>query len=291
MITIPPKHPYSIVVSLYGQEFKVKDWASEFRSFAVRLSTRVDIPFRYFYCTFFANNEILTKELRLIPRNSEKIDQFVRSTDLHSLGFSAIAADAPNRHRDYDIEVFLARPHPSPYVRKPWHQFFLMLAPPAYQALAKSGEADLYFLELFREVESFIDVRYGLVNAMPSDKLPALYFSNISTNTLSTSDRNDLSIWRRCGHLYQKKIRGVYWGNLITDLHLGENRQVILNELGNILGTANVQEWSEGKYFFLMPTDLAELSKNSKEFEQIHGKLHQILAKYELFMEQASCEE
>ena len=291
MIAIPPKYLYSIVVSLYGQEFKVKDWASEFRSFAVRLSNRVDIPFRYFYCTFFDNNEILTKELRMIPRNSEKIDQFVRSTNLRSLGFSAIAADAPNRHRDYDIEVFLARPHPSPYVGKPWHQFFLMLAPPAYQALAKSGEADFFFLALFREVESFIDVRYGLVNAMPSEKLPALYFSNISTNTLSTSDRNDLSIWRRCGHLYQKKIRGVYWGNLISDLHLGENRQVILNELGNILGTANVQEWSEGKYFFLMPTDLAELSKNPKEFEQIHGKLHQILAKYELLMEQTSCGE
>lgn len=53
-----------------------------------------------------------------------------------------------------------------------------------------------------------------------------------------------------------------------------------------------MQEWSEGKYFFSHANrPPAELPKNSNQFEQIHGKLHQILAKYELFMEQASCEE
>jgi hypothetical protein len=175
-------------------------------------------------------------------------------------------------------------PNPHPGVSKSYYQFLLQVTPQVLAPAVQQEGIWTFFLALIRQVGKLVNIRYGLIQPMEKEKRGGLYFANIFSEHLSQAERQSLHLWIQSQQQYTNKIRDVYWGNLITDDHLGIHRGVILDEINNIVTPNAVKELSTGKYFFALPIDILALPMQSELLEQSRSRVKQVLGRYDLLM-------
>lgn len=279
------EYAYNINVSLYGDCFTSENWALDFLSFAERLQERLDLRYSDFGCAYFevGKQDTASKSLRYAKRNVERIHSLLMNLDLYSVNLLAAETGA-DLTRDAECDIGLSRSHPSPSVCKPYHHFFLQVVPEVLVPVAQRDGLFAFFETLLREVENVMNIRYGLFQPMSSEKRGGLYFANIFTEHLSQAERLNLHLWLRSNQEYHRKVRGAYWGNLLTRDHLGRRAKDILAEIEHVVGERNVVEFVEGRYLVAVPTDILRFPATEGEISVFLRAIENILSKYDLLM-------
>ncbi|MDH7475765.1 MAG: hypothetical protein QHJ74_17455, partial [Anaerolineae bacterium] len=233
------KYPYNISVSLYGDCFVAEDWIHTFMAFTERWQERLGVQYTRFGCDYYVNERIVYKGFQYVERNRKRIERFLNMEKIHSIVFTAIEKEV-DQARDMECVIALAEPDPSPYTWEPYHHFYFLIVPEVLKPVLQGDSPFAFFLSLLQEVqEQLMNVCYGLVQPMESEKLPALYFMNISSQHLSQREKEKLYIWKGSNRELKSKIWGAFWGNMVTDEHLGAHREEILARIWDIVGEEN----------------------------------------------------
>ncbi len=286
MSRIPIKYPYNISVSLYGDRFVTEDWINTFMAFAERWQDRLGMKYTWFEGGYYDNEKPASKVLRYIERNRKRIERFLVTKEVSDIGFTAVEKDT-NQHRDMECTIELARPGRSPHTWWPYHHFYFLVVPEVLKPVLQGESPFTFFLSLLREVEEqLMNVCYGLIQPMESEKLAALYFKNISSEHLSQKEEKKLYIWKGSNREFATKIWGAFWGNVLTDEHLGVHREEILARIREIVGPENLVEWTKGKYFFAVPVDILDFLAQRTRLEEYTQRLEGLFAEYNLLMTQ-----
>ena len=286
MNRIPIKYPYNISVSLYGDRFVAKDWVRTFMAFAERWQARLRVQYTWFEGRYWEDDKPEVKVLRYIKRNRKLIEQFLATKEIRGIGFTAVEEQV-NQHRDMECAIDLIRPGRGPYTWEPYHHFYFLVVPEVLKPVLRGNTPFTFFLSLIREVqEQLMNVCYGLIQPMESEKLAALYFQNISSEHLSATEEKKLFIWKGSNREFATKIWGAFWGNVLTDEHLGVHRAEILARIREIVGPENLVEWTKGKYFFAMPVDILDFLAQRPRLEEYTQRLEGLFAEYNLLMTQ-----
>jgi len=280
------KYPYNISISLYGDRFATKDWIGAFISIAEQWKVRLSIEYTWFGCNYYDGEEIKDKEFRYIKRNMKRIEQLLSAKEIRSISFTVIERGV-DQVRDIESMIYLAEPGRSPHTWEPYHHFYFLVVPEVLKPMFQAGTPFNFFLSVMQEVEAqLMNVCYGLIHPMVSEKLAALYFMNISNEHLSPSEKEKLFIWKGSNREFATKIWGAFWGNVLTDKHLGAHRAEILAQIRDIVGPENLVEWAEGKYFFAVPVDILDFLAQRHRLEEYTQRLEDMFAKYNLLMTQ-----
>ncbi len=283
---MPVKGPDKVSVSLYGDCFVAEDWIHTFMAFAERWQERLGVRYTWFEGGYYNNEKPESKVLRYIKRNRKRIAQFLATKEVSDIGFTAVEKDA-NQHRDLECVIDIAQPGRSPHTWWPYHHFYFLVVPEVLKPVLQGKKPFTFFLSLIQEVqEQLMNVRYGLIQPMESEKLAALYFRNISSEHLSAKEEKKLFIWKGSNREFATKIWGAFWGNVLTDEHLGVHRAEILARIREIVGPENLVEWTEGKYFFAVPVDILDFLAQRTRLEEYTQRLEGLFAEYNLLMTQ-----
>jgi hypothetical protein len=256
---------YRIHVTLYGDRFVSPEWVHHFMALAERLESRLATRHTHFSCGHHHGKHAISvdgapvkivdmKQLRYIPRNMEKIRALLAAPSIQ--GIELLCAErGADLTRDAICDIFITKPHIDSESHYHLFHFYVaadLLAP----ALAGEDPAG-FFCSLVRQVDSdLLNVRYGLIQPMASEKRGGVYFIDLHGPGVTPTEHRNLNVWLHGRTEYQRKVRGVYWGNLITDEHLGRRRGVILGRLAKIIGEKSLVEIAPGKYFFTLPLDI-----------------------------------
>lgn len=278
-------HIYNINVSLYGDCLTSQNWVQDFAAVAEQLQRQLSLRYTHFDCMYWEdeNTDLVVKSLKYVKQNKRRIRNLLAKNNIYGLDYTA-ATDALDLTRDAVFTLGFSCPDPRPGVSKPYYQCSLQVTPEALTCAVQQEGTLTFFLTLIRKVEELMNVRYGLIQPMETAKRGGLYFANIFSEHLSQAERQNLHLWVRSQQQYRQKIRDVYWGNLLTDNHLGIHREVVLNEINNVVEPGTVIEVSKGKHFFTLPIDILALPLNSDLFEQSRLKIRQVLTRYDLLM-------
>lgn len=275
MSRIPVKHPFNISLVLYADHFVVEDWVPAFAKFAKDLEERLAIRYRELNASWHDDRPV--KKLMCIKRNEKKIEEVIASHPKR-LTYYLVDRDV-DQSRDIDVMVSLDSAFPPS--KRFYHQFRAIFAPPVLRSALGDQSPREFFLWLIRRVqEELIDVRYGLVQPMDSRKLPGLYLVSIGCEYLNVLDVQRLRTWEEYKGEYQHKIWAVWWGNVITDAHLGDSREELLREIERRVGRENLVQWHPGKYFFTLPVDPFEFPTRQERLEALALDLEEVLARY-----------
>ncbi len=74
------------------------------------------------------------------------------------------------------------------------------------------------------DINSMVDSGYGALIAMPWKKIPTSYFRNSTSYYLEPEEKQEVEIFRREGHRFQTIVRDVYWGNVLSRRHWGNDK-------------------------------------------------------------------
>jgi hypothetical protein len=270
---------------MYGDCLTSQDWARDFVTFAEQLQGKLNLTYSHFDCMYWREEKtgLAVKSLRYVKRNMARIHRLLTTVRINGLGFTAATA-ATDFTRDAECSLGFYCPDPRPGVPKPYYQFSFQVIPEVLASATQQDGTLAFFVALIRKVEKLVNVRYGLIQPMDKEKRGGLYFANVFSEHLSQAERQDLHLWLGSNVEYSRKIRGVYWGNLITDDHLGAHREAVLTKIRDVLGAGSLVKISAGKYFLALPTDILAFSENFKVLERHRLELRQVLAEHSLLM-------
>jgi hypothetical protein len=81
------------------------------------------------------------------------------------------------------------------------------------------------------------------------------YFANIGIPGLSAAELLNQQMWYNQGADHWHKVRGVYWGNLLSRGHLEKAGGIntFIAEITPLVGTSHVREIGKEKIFFMLP--------------------------------------
>jgi hypothetical protein len=130
--------------------------------------------------------------------------------------------------------------------------------------------------DLLTTLNSLGRLDYVLITTMKTF-LPQTYFRGIFTPGLNQGDALNLAMWERKFVDRKKKLRGLYWGNLLNSGHLAQiisKKELldILDSLGCLYTPINGDD-----LFFMFPS--SELSTSSRDLVEA------LMKKYDLLME------
>ena len=275
---------YNINVSMYGDYLTSQNWVQDFVALADRLQQQLSLRYSHFDCVYWEdeNADLAVKSLKYIKQNRKRIDNLLATANIYGLGYTA-AADATDLTRDAACSLGFYSPDSRPGVSKSYYQFSLQVPPQVLAPAVQQEGAWAFFLTVIRQIEELVHIRYGLIQPMEKEKRGGLYFANIFSEHLSQAERQSLHLWIRSQQQYMNKIRDVYWGNLITDDHLGDHREVALDYISKMIAPNSIVEVAEGKYFFALPVDILTLS-SIDDLESSRLKIKQVLTQYDMLM-------
>lgn len=111
---------------------------------------------------------------------------------------------------------------------------------------------------------------YALVTEMDSS-LPSTYFSNIFTDDLNKEQALDIATWITNLNERRKKIRGVYWGNLLGPGHLSQanDKMAFISHLETLMKGSKITVIDNKSLFFMFSSpDISNdpIAKEVKSF-------------------------
>jgi len=128
--------------------------------------------------------------------------------------------------------------------------------------------------ELLKSLVSFLlnqkcNIWYGSVFIMENIKLPAFYVHGIQTENLTPAEEEILSKWADGRKGCNKKIWGIFWGNIISKNHLNGDS---IKNIKKTVGEENVFQYADNLFWFNLPESLNnfELTKYSTKREELH---------------------
>ncbi len=124
----------------------------------------------------------------------------------------------------------------------------------------KPSEDFRRYVELLSHASRLCDALYGFVTQMQADSWPAFHFTtDWEVPDMTPKEAEDLDIWYEQRDDYWRKVRGVYWGNLLSAAHLSQlgGAATFARNIAAIVGTDLVARLDDDKVFFMLP-DMAD---------------------------------
>jgi hypothetical protein len=107
---------------------------------------------------------------------------------------------------------------------------------------------------------------YGFVFSMASEKFPGMFIAGIGNENLTDKEEELLEAWNDVKDQCDRKIRTVFWGDLVTSRHF--KRPDNLDQLRKVVGEGNVHVLERSAFFFHLPWDSLELGNENKGVRQ-----------------------
>lgn len=254
MSTSPEKCFCQVV---YFSSVRTQNWMEQFHRVALKYATELGrVLTRFNFCP--KHNRTRCPSLRYIKRNHERLTK----------GFSDGAYKGITFYSE-DEGVFWSPFYLSLETREP-----LLLRIPGIEDITVhynygtvlmryaskllkgcTAEVDIS-RDFLRDIESIAEPVYGAVTVMPQEKDPCSYFrEHVGTPHLTPEEDHEMKAYHREGHRFQTIMRDIYWGNVITRSHWGNDKakeQYLLKALENEC-RGNVHWIDENTLFFCAP--------------------------------------
>jgi hypothetical protein len=110
--------------------------------------------------------------------------------------------------------------------------------------------------ELFSALNRLGRLDYGFATTMDFAEMPWLYFRGYSLPKLSRDLKLNLALWHRQIREYKKKVRGVYWVNVLGAGHLAalNDRQGFERRLADLIGRESLSTFGQTDLCFRVPS-------------------------------------
>lgn len=271
---------YHLCVNIYFQDYRETKGIIDFYIFVKNFVEGLGRTISHFSCDYFGNTQIVKKEqvYRFSNQNIKKLDLILENVKFRNLFFY----QSDSRDVLYDSTVIIALDDDTRY--KPYRRIYIEMSHNIMSQLEKNGYQKNFFVDLFQGVDQIVDIQYGFITAMAQSKLPAIYFSDVHVSTTDKDEILNLAIWLSKRDKYDKKMRSIYWGNLLGVGHLTtiNDENLFLEQLTTLLGKNNVIKFSSGKVFFSV-SDMSNIDIVS-EYKQRTEDLLGILDNFNLII-------
>lgn len=120
---------------------------------------------------------------------------------------------------------------------------------------------------------------YALIMTMDA-ALPSTYFHGIFTSGLSDDEALNLATWERKFVERKIRLRGLYWGNLLSAEHLSRlaDKGVFIDRLEALVGSHRLATINGDDLFFMLPSsDIAT--------DPVAGSVEALLKEHDLLMQ------
>lgn len=119
---------------------------------------------------------------------------------------------------------------------------------------------------------------FGLVHVMENDKFPVLYFLDAPySRELTKGERDEAKIWGTEGRAFGTIVRNIYWGNVITRAHWGNDpkkEKYLLTELQHEC-QGNVEWIDKDTVYFHAPFGI--LNYTEDQMEEYRQRLYKVM--------------
>jgi hypothetical protein len=125
---------------------------------------------------------------------------------------------------------------------------------------------------------------YGFVHVMPREKAPGYYFADMGNSRLTQEEEHNLERWEESKHLYNQKMRDIYWGNLISKSHGGLGHDDAVRIISEEVGEEHVIRMEGGRCLFTLPFEFEDIEAYDRNLATWRERLRKELAPFDLFM-------
>jgi hypothetical protein len=169
---------------------------------------------------------------------------------------------------------------PSTFVDECYHAYIQF---PSYHVSNLAPNSQFSFIRnLLESLAGIAPLDYALVTLMDDSKFPSTYFRGIYNSRLSYDEILNQAMWQ--GHIAERKrkLRGIYWGNLMGALHLSslKDKANFEKRLASLVGYEFIVKINNDNLFFLLPAIATETSSNN-----IVHLVEALLREYDLLMQ------
>jgi hypothetical protein len=238
----------AICFPIYSRSFRSVAWGRAAVEVAENIAAVLGMSFTHMTCVHVLGKKSPLKsehDYEWNGRTRERLSAVLDMRNPESLTFTAMRPDL--EYPTLWIDMHADDPYQLLYIE--WRVGNIATSPrlPAHLGV---------FLELLSAADPLTDVLYALVSRMSVAALPGMYFAADADvpNMTQEEDRNSLT-WYAQREDFWRKVRGVYWGNLLSAAHLaalGGAAQFAL-DIASIVGEDLVVRLGEDRIFFMMP--------------------------------------
>jgi hypothetical protein len=124
-------------------------------------------------------------------------------------------------------------------------------------------------------------ILYSFVTCIDDLKFPFCYVEGVSTTNMSQKEKKKIEIWSNSSNNCDIKIWEIFWFNIISFNHYN-GKNIILEEIANVVGLNNVEMYSGDLYSFQLNENIEnyDVLKCTKE----RNLLYKIFNKNDLLM-------
>jgi len=123
----------------------------------------------------------------------------------------------------------------------------------------RNTELSIVSKHFLHDIKPVVNLGYGFVTVMQERKYPRFYFINsASSPDLAPKEEQESRIWEREGRRFQTIMRDIYWGNVLTRSHWGNDKakeEYLLKAIEHEC-KGNVSWIDENTLFFCAPFDV-----------------------------------
>jgi hypothetical protein len=130
---------------------------------------------------------------------------------------------------------------------------------------------------------SLINSQYGFIDIIPSSKCPAFFYYNGPPSAdYAEEEKNAINVWREEGKRFQTIMRDIYWGNILTRSHWGNNKakeEYLLKAIEHEC-KENVFWIDENTLFFCAPFEICP--QDDPKMMEFKERLYRVFDKLEI---------
>jgi len=121
-------------------------------------------------------------------------------------------------------------------------------------------------IAVLKLLSQFALIENVVVTPLRRTAKPFFYFAGIGNRALTADERLNMLSWDHNQGVFQERLRGVYWGNLLGNTHLQQlpDPMGFINSLKVLLGDKRVKIFDDGRVFFA-------LDNSNRTLEQVRS--------------------
>lgn len=238
----------SICLPIYARSLRSDRWGAMVMMVAETIARKLGIDLDHVLCIHKLGKKAPLKseyDYAWNQRTKEQLDALLQMENPEFLSFTATKPDQGYPCLWINVQVDV-----------PYHLLYIEWREGKSASGGRISDHFPAFLELLSVTETLCDSLYALVTRMSIAALPAMYFAADADvpNMTSEQDENSLT-WYEQRMDFWRKVRGVYWGNLLSAEHLSVlgGTERFMQRIVSIVGSDLVARLEEDKVFFMLP--------------------------------------
>lgn len=255
---------------MYFPAMRHKSWVEPFCAVAAKYAGEFGREVTHFVPDPYDNMRWRSKTYRYIKRNYKhltqpKVDSILKTLEFYSVGsdndllMSPLLISLNNTQKD-----------------KNYGTVFMQCQTSVFEDTSEVVDFSRRFIG---DVNLIVKIEYGLVCLMRGNKYPGLYFGDLAASThLTDEEEKNAKVWEKQGSQFQTLVRDVYWGNVLSKAHWGNNsirKRSLLQRLKRVC-EENVFSIDEKSLFFCAPFDILDSIRSQRKLTEFKDQVHKL---------------